>query len=53
MDPVIITVQDARDKAVELYGNELVEAIERGEDDIKAGRVTRIKDVKNIWESIL
>ena len=27
--------------------------IQRGLDDIKAGRVTRIKDVNNIWESIL
>ncbi len=26
--------------------------IQRGLDDIKAGRVTRIKDVNNIWESI-
>jgi len=42
-----------REKAINLYGKENVEAIERGEEDIKAGRVTRIKDVKNIWDSIL
>ena len=27
--------------------------VEKGIADIKAGRVTRIKDVNNIWESIL
>lgn len=27
--------------------------IEKGIADIKAGRVTEIKDVNNIWESIL
>ena len=42
-----------REKTINLYGKEAVETIERGEEDIKAGRVTRIKDVKNIWESIL
>ncbi len=42
-----------RDKAIDFYGREFVEAIERGEEDVKAGRVTRIKDVNNIWDSIL
>jgi hypothetical protein len=42
-----------RERTINLYGKEAVETIERGEEDIKAGRVTRIKDVKNIWESIL
>ncbi len=31
----------------------VIEAIERGEKDIKAGRVTKINDPNNIWESIL
>lgn len=31
----------------------VIEAIERGEKDIKAGRVTTITDPNNIWESIL
>ena len=44
--------QFARIKAIELYGKEAADAIERGEEDMKAGRVTRIKDVNNIWESI-
>ena len=42
-----------KEKAIKLYGKELVESIERGEEDIKAGRVTRIKDINNIWDSIL
>jgi hypothetical protein len=29
-----------------------VEAVELGEKDIKAGRVTRIEDIKNIWKSV-
>jgi hypothetical protein len=31
----------------------VIEAIERGKEDIKAGRVTKITDTNNIWESIL
>ena len=30
-----------------------IELLEKGIADIKAGRVTRIKDANNIWESIL
>lgn len=30
-----------------------IELLERGIADIKAGRVSRIKDPKNVWESIL
>ncbi len=44
---------DEREKAINLYGEDAVKAIERGEEDMKAGRVTRVKDTKNIWESIL
>jgi len=42
-----------REKAVNFYGKELIESIERGEEDIKSGRVTRIKDINNVWDSIL
>ena len=35
------------------YDEEFAKQIASGEDDIKNGRVTRIKDVQNIWESIL
>ncbi len=31
----------------------LLEVLRRGEEDIAAGRVTEIKDPKNIWASIL
>ena len=31
----------------------VIEAIERGEEDIRAGRVTKINDPNNIWNSIL
>ncbi|MEI7708248.1 MAG: DUF2281 domain-containing protein [Chlorobium sp.] len=30
----------------------VIEAIERGKADIKAGRVTKITDPNNIWDSI-
>ena len=42
-----------REKAINHYGKEFVEKIERGEEDIKAGRVISIEDINNIWESIL
>jgi len=42
-----------RKKTIDLYGKDAVESIERGEEDIKAGRATRIRDVKKVWESIL
>jgi antitoxin YefM len=32
---------------------ELMESIRKGIEDIKAGRITTIKDPKNIWEDIL
>lgn len=31
---------------------EILSSIKRGIEDIKAGRVTRIQDPKNIWKSI-
>ncbi|WP_076791029.1 DUF2281 domain-containing protein [Chlorobium sp. KB01] len=31
----------------------VIEAIERGKKDIKEGRVTKITDPNNIWDSIL
>lgn len=53
METVIISDGDEREKAIAFYGKEFVESLERGEEDIKAGRVTRIKDVKSMWDSIL
>lgn len=37
----------------EYFANPLViEAIEHGMEDVNAGRVTKIADSKNVWESI-
>lgn len=57
-----VIVQRGRKKAYELRpltetdyiqsDPEIMESIRQGIEDIKAGRVTRIKDPKNIWESI-
>ena len=37
----------------ELITKEELIAIQKGLEDIKNGRTTKIKDVNNIWESIL
>ena len=37
----------------ELITKEELVAIQKGLEDIKNGRTTKIKDVNNIWESIL
>ncbi|MFW0716282.1 DUF2683 family protein [Pedobacter sp. N23S346] len=35
------------------YTSEFADEIKKGVEDVKNGHVTRIKDVQNIWESIL
>ena len=35
------------------YSPEFISEIVKGEDDVKNGRLTRVKDVQNIWKSIL
>ncbi|WP_316824606.1 DUF2683 family protein [Pedobacter miscanthi] len=35
------------------YSPGFINEIAQGEDDIKNGRLTRVKDVQHIWESIL
>lgn len=35
------------------YSTAFINEITKGEEDIKNGRLTRVKDVQNIWESIL
>ena len=47
--PVVINVADDEDF---LSKKELM-AIQKGIDDIKNGKTTKIKDIDNIWESIL
>lgn len=46
--PVVISV--AND---EFFSKEELMAIQKGMDDIKNGRTTKIEDINNIWESIL
>lgn len=47
--PIVINVADDDDF---LSKKELL-TIQKGLDDIKNGRTTKIKDINNIWESIL
>ena len=47
--PIVISVADDDDY---LSKSELL-AIQKGMEDIKNGRTTKIKDINNIWESIL
>ncbi|NII85168.1 hypothetical protein H9N25_24155 [Pedobacter riviphilus] len=35
------------------YSPEFISEIAKGEDDVKNGRLTRVKDVQDIWKSIL
>ncbi|TBO39892.1 DUF2683 family protein [Pedobacter kyonggii] len=35
------------------YSPEFINEIAKGEEDVKNGRLTRVKDVQNIWKSIL
>ena len=43
---------DVTSSSEHITKEELV-AIQKGLEDIKNGRITKIKDVNNIWESIL
>lgn len=47
--PIVISVADDDDY---LSKAELL-AIQKGMEDIKNGRTTKVKDINNIWESIL
>ena len=47
--PIVISVADDDDY---LSKAELL-SIQKGLEDIKNGRTTKIKDINNIWESIL
>jgi len=40
-------------KKEKTYSSAFINEIAKGEEDIKNGRLTRVKDVQNIWESIL
>ncbi len=48
-----LPVKKASDTDKYFANHKVMEAIERGRADIKAGRVTNITDPNNIWDSIL
>lgn len=56
-EPVFVTRKNARPIVIDIAEDDLTEkeirAIQKGTEDIKAGRTTPIKDIHNIWESIL
>ena len=56
-EPVFITRENARPIVIDIAEDDLTEkeirAIQKGAEDIKTGRTTPIKDIHNIWESIL
>ena len=47
--PIVISVADDDD----FLSKEEILSIQKGLEDIKNGRTTKIKDINNIWESIL
>lgn len=52
--PVLLTpLSESEESDMYFSDTQIIASIQRGIEDIRAGRVTRIKDPKNIWESIL
>ncbi len=52
--PVLLTpLSESEESDMYFSDPQIIASIQRGIEDIRAGRVTRIKDPKNIWESIL
>lgn len=52
--PVLLTpLSESEESDIYFSDPQIIASIQRGIEDIKAGRVTPIKDPKNIWESIL
>jgi hypothetical protein len=52
--PVLLTpLSESEESDIYFSDPQIIASIQRGIEDIRAGRVTRIKDPKNIWESIL
>ena len=47
--PILISISDEDD----FLSKEELLSIQKGLEDIKNGRTTKIKDINNIWESIL
>ena len=52
--PVLITPLNESEESNAYFSDpDVIASIQRGIEDIKAGRVTQITDTRNIWESIL
>ena len=55
-EPVFVTRENARPIVIDIADDDLTEkeirAIQKGHEDIKAGRTTRIKDIHNLWDSV-
>lgn len=52
--PVLLTpLTESEESDMYFSDPQVIASIQRGIEDIRAGRVTRIKDPKNIWETIL
>lgn len=52
--PVLLTpLSESEESDMYFSDPQIIASIQRGIEDIRAGRVTRVKDPKNVWESIL
>lgn len=52
--PVLLTpLSESEESDMYFSDTQIIASIQRGIEDIRAGRVTRVKDPKNVWESIL
>lgn len=52
--PVLLTPLSESEESDAYFSDpDVIASIQRGIEDVKAGRVTRITDTENIWESIL
>jgi PHD/YefM family antitoxin component YafN of YafNO toxin-antitoxin module len=50
---VLLTpIDESAENDIYFSDPEILSSIKKGIEDIKAGRITRIKDPKNIWKSI-
>ena len=52
--PVLLTpIEESEESDMYFFDPKVIASILRGIEDLKEGRVTRIKDTKNIWPDIL
>ena len=52
--PVLLTPIEEGDETILYFSDpNVLASIKQGIDDVRNGRITIIKDLKNIWESIL